>query len=171
MRRSCIISLVVVSVLLGGCESMGTRGQGTLIGAGAGAGLGALIGAASGSWAWGAVIGAAGGALAGYVIADSIADDEERNQGGGGGDAYSADDRTRAREFFNQAMRADNDVDAEYYLNQSIAAWPTPEAYNNLGLLHLDAGRQDLARQDWQNALALDPNYRPASDNLARLGS
>ena len=36
MRRSCIISLVVVSVLLGGCESMGTRGQGTLIGAGAG---------------------------------------------------------------------------------------------------------------------------------------
>lgn len=43
------------------------------------------------------------------------------------------------------------------------------DALNGLAILYAQAGRFETARTQWQKALAIDPNYRPARENLRRL--
>lgn len=178
MRKLMIVTMVGAVALLGGCESMSTRTKGTLIGTGAGAGLGALIGSATGSWAWGAVIGAGAGALGGYIISDSIADDEERDAGRRASgyrttpeDRDTSRRRTEAKDYFDRAMRSMDDDESESLLAKSVEIHPTASAYNNIGLLRLKKGDKRGAEDAWERALNLDPGNRAVRENLDRLRS
>jgi outer membrane lipoprotein SlyB len=64
--------LLIVSLLIAGCES--STGTGALVGAGIGVGAGALIGGGGGALIGGAA-GAVGGALIGYLLSQ---EDQER---------------------------------------------------------------------------------------------
>ncbi|MBI3790627.1 MAG: OmpA family protein [Gemmatimonadetes bacterium] len=66
------------SLLLGGCASLGKKGEGGLIGAGVGGAAGAAIGHAIGSTTRGAIIGAVVGGAAGMVIGSRM--DEQAKQ-------------------------------------------------------------------------------------------
>jgi outer membrane lipoprotein SlyB len=70
--RTLSSGLLIVSLIIAGCESK--TGTGALVGAGIGVGAGALIGGGSGALIGGAV-GAAGGALIGYSLSQ---EDQEK---------------------------------------------------------------------------------------------
>jgi DNA-binding response OmpR family regulator len=58
---------------------------------------------------------------------------------------------------------------AEEHARQAIAADATrPEAFNLLGVLLELAGNKLEAQQNYRAALALDPTYKPADENLRR---
>jgi DNA-binding response OmpR family regulator len=61
---------------------------------------------------------------------------------------------------------------AQEHVRQAIAADSTnPEAFNLLGVL-LEMGNKTLeAQKQYRAALALDPTYKPADENLARTAS
>lgn len=60
--------------------------------------------------------------------------------------------------------------EAKRFLQQAISYEATkPEAFNLLGVLFELEGDFDSARKEYRAALALDPTYRPADDNLHRL--
>ncbi len=166
MNRRFGLSLVLLCLLamVPGCESWSRQEKGLAIGAGTGAGIGALIGAASGSWAWGALIGAAGGALAGYVIADATEPKEPLPTGSEG-----ARKQDQAYEYLRKANQARSQEDSEYYLRKSLDAYPTASAHNNLGLIYLQRGDRAAAESQWNSALVLDPDNKPARDNIAKM--
>jgi tetratricopeptide (TPR) repeat protein len=173
MTKKLISYGLVVVVVAQGCASWEEKHtKGTVIGGLAGAGLGALIGAATGSWAWGAVIGLGAGALAGYAIADSSGSDDPK---AGDRATYATEDARRRREEadreFRIAMEARDAASSEFHLKKSIELYPTPGAYNNLGLLQLQAGDREAARSSFRQAIALDPQYDPALQNLEKLGA
>ncbi|MBI3504410.1 MAG: OmpA family protein [Proteobacteria bacterium] len=60
------------ALALSACASLGKKGEGGLIGAGAGGAVGAVIGNQTGSTARGAIIGAAVGGLAGTIIGNQM---------------------------------------------------------------------------------------------------
>ena len=62
MKRISLISILVISLALGGCAGMSDTEQRTLSGGAIGAGAGTVVGAIAGHTAWGAAIGAAAGA-------------------------------------------------------------------------------------------------------------
>jgi outer membrane protein OmpA-like peptidoglycan-associated protein len=66
--QKTIFSLVLASLILGGCKSMNKTQKGAAIGAAGGAAAGAVIGRAAGNTAMGAIIGAAVGGVTGAVI-------------------------------------------------------------------------------------------------------
>jgi tetratricopeptide (TPR) repeat protein len=164
MPRTLIGSILIacLAITLPGCSSMNRQEKGAAIGAGAGAGLGALIGAATGSWAWGAVIGAGAGALGGYVIAD-ITEEDEPYTG-----SVSQTQRQEAEDYVRRANQSTSAEESERLLLRSIEIHPTPAAHNNLGILYLQKGNRSAAESEWRRALALDPDYRAARDNLNR---
>ena len=58
---------------------------------------------------------------------------------------------------------------AEEHARQAVSADATkPEAFNLLGVLLEMAGRKLEAQKNYRAALALDPTYRPANENLSR---
>ncbi len=58
---------------------------------------------------------------------------------------------------------------AQEHVRQAIAADSTkPEAFNLLGVLLEMAGNKLEAQKNYRAALALDPSYRPAEENLSR---
>ncbi len=61
-----------MAVAISGCASFSKKGQGTVIGAGAGGAVGAVIGKQTGSTARGAIIGAVVGGAAGMIIGDRM---------------------------------------------------------------------------------------------------
>ena len=61
-------AILVVALAVSACSMLNKKGQGALIGAGAGGAVGAVIGNQTGSTARGAIIGAAVGGLAGTII-------------------------------------------------------------------------------------------------------
>ncbi len=67
MKKITIVTLLIISLALGGCSGMSDTEQRTLSGAAIGAGAGTAIGAVSGNTAWGAAIGTAAGAAGGYL--------------------------------------------------------------------------------------------------------
>ena len=67
-----IIAVGAIAVLVSGCASFSRKGQGTVIGAGAGGAVGAVIGNQTGSTARGAIIGAVVGGAAGMIIGDRM---------------------------------------------------------------------------------------------------
>jgi len=58
----------------------------------------------------------------------------------------------RATEFFEEGLRQQSDV---------------PELWNNLGVARLKSGRPEAAEAAWKKTLELDPEHRPARENLA----
>ena len=52
---------------------------------------------------------------------------------------------------------------------QVAAAVPVPAVYNNLGALYAEAGESEKAQDAYQKAIAKDPDYKPARENLAAL--
>ncbi len=173
MTKKLIIIGLTLVLCLQGCRNWDERhSDGAVIGGLAGAGAGALIGSKTGSWGWGMGIGAVAGAALGYAIADST---EDRHEVRSAPPPVYADDSARRREEadrnFRIAMEARDSATSEYHLKRSIEAYPTPAAYNNLGILYLNNGDRDAARQNFREAIALDPHYDPALKNLERLGS
>ena len=182
MTRCVLLTLLILTLtLLPGCRSWDERNTGgVVLGTAAGAGLGALIGGAAGNWGKGAVIGAGAGALTGYVISESSKprprppvryyEPERRTVVYRDPPPSSADIRKAdAEDLFQRGLWASSEADAEYWFLKSLDLYPTPAAYNNLGLLYLKQGKRDRARDMWERATRLDPSYRPAHENLERL--
>ncbi|MHB1313479.1 MAG: OmpA family protein [Gemmatimonadaceae bacterium] len=65
-------TLAILGVSLAACASMSKKGQGAIIGAGAGGAVGAVVGNQTGSTARGAIIGAAVGGIVGTVIGNQM---------------------------------------------------------------------------------------------------
>ncbi len=169
MRKRILCGVLAAAVLVTapGCSGWSRGAKGATIGGLGGAGLGALVGSTLGSWGWGAVIGAGAGALAGYIIAEATAPDEAPPSAG-----LSERERSRAAEadrYFDLARHASSQQESEYYLKKSIEVKPSAAAYNNLGLVYLQAGDRRRATEAWENAVALEPGYRPAAENLAKV--
>jgi osmotically inducible lipoprotein OsmB len=169
MFRKPVVIVLAVALSSSGCCHWDECHTDSAIGGGlVGAGAGALIGSMTGSWAWGALIGAGTGALAGYVIADNNEYYRSKRDA-----AYVADDqrlRGEADREFRIAMQAKDSATAEYHLRRSIEFYPTPAAHNNLGMLQLSAGDREGARASFRNAIALEPRYEPALQNLEKIG-
>jgi len=167
MRRSLLLFVPIFAILLTlpACESWSRQEKGMAIGAVGGAGLGGLIGAAAGSTGWGIAIGAVGGALAGYVIADVTDDD----QGAPPPQSEAVSRYEEAKEYLRRAQTARTHEDSKYYLNKSLDAYPTADAYNNLGIIYLQEGRREEARTMFRKALDLDPGHMAALKNLERM--
>lgn len=66
------IVVLGVALALSACAALSKKGQGAIIGAGAGGAIGAVIGNQTGSTARGAIIGAAVGGLAGTIIGNQM---------------------------------------------------------------------------------------------------
>lgn len=59
---------------------------------------------------------------------------------------------------------------ASSLLTRALQARPSaPLIHNHLGNLHQDEGRQDLAEQAYRSAIAVDPKFTPALQNLGYL--
>ncbi len=69
LRAALLVSLAAI---LSSCAMLSKKGNGALIGGGAGAGVGAVIGNQTGSTARGAIIGAVVGGLAGTIIGNQM---------------------------------------------------------------------------------------------------
>lgn len=168
IRPKPIVSLLAVALVCG-CTFNERNSRGTAGGAAIGAGAGALIGAATGSWWQGALFGAGTGALIGYAVSS----EPETPRSYTSSDRAREDARRRddAERQFRLGMDARDSATAEYHLKQSVAIYPTPHAWNNLGLIQLQAGDKGAARTSFRNAIELDPRYDPALKNLEKLGS
>jgi tetratricopeptide (TPR) repeat protein len=69
------------------------------------------------------------------------------------------------------AARTGTPQEALQYLETSLRLNPNqPAVLNQIGVLKLQAGDSAGAREAFSRALAVDPTYGPARDNLARLG-
>jgi hypothetical protein len=180
-NRTRFVSAALAVVTAFGATACATRrGTGAAVGAGSGAVVGGVIGSKSGSCGKGALIGAGAGALLGYVIANESdpARDRPRTVGAPpppppryeAGDPNVAKKDEATREF-QTAMAARDAVTTEYHLRRSLDAYPTPAAYNNLGLVLLNGGDKTGARENFRRALQLDPAYEPALQNLEKLGA
>ncbi|MCU0727990.1 MAG: YMGG-like glycine zipper-containing protein [Planctomycetes bacterium] len=170
MRRSilAVLVLALIAVPFTGCKSSNT---GSWIGTGVGAASGALIGGIIGhqsdnKWT-GVLIGAGAGALAGYIVGTELGTDSESE------DPAPADPNAeyeRARGLFDQANREPDPQRAIDLYQESIAIdGRFPEPHNNMGLRYIQLSRRDMARTCFEKALAVDPQYQPARDNLTRL--
>jgi tetratricopeptide (TPR) repeat protein len=104
--------------------------------------------------------------------------------------ANAAGDKAGAIDAFERVLRfRAYDPDANYFLgllylernqldaaithiSRSIEARPTSEAitaYNDLGVAYARKGDLEKAAESYQRALAIDPNYRAAQENLSSL--
>ncbi|MDJ0975478.1 MAG: tetratricopeptide repeat protein [Planctomycetota bacterium] len=173
MRVAAAILLIVVLLAAPACQ-MNERLSGTVFGAIGGAVLG---GVASGGG--GAVVGGLAGGLIGYLIGDYMADQRERGRGsvfGSSSDATVAGIRDEpahvkaARTAYERGRAAKTAPEAKRWYLESLRLNPDrPEPYNLLGLNALYAGDLDAAEDYLERALTVDPDYRPAQHNLAKL--
>jgi TolA-binding protein len=172
------VGVAIVAFASAGCQNRRAN-TGAVIGGASGAVVGGVIGSKSGSWGKGALIGAGAGALLGYVVADATDPRHDRSEPPPPR-RYEAPpatvDPTEARKAeanrqFQTAMSAKDMATTEYHLRRSIDEYPTPQAYNNLGLVYLESRDYDRARENFRAALRLDPNYDPALRNLEKLGA
>ncbi len=178
--RGAAVLLTVASIFTGaGCASR-RNNTGAAIGGASGAVVGGVIGSKSGSWGKGALIGAGAGALLGYVIANETDPKNDRYEAPPPPPPRerpvtqadpSESRKAEANRQFLVAMAAKDMATTEYHLRESIAMHPTPQAHNNLGLVYLDQGDRNRARENFRAALSLDPKYEPALQNLEKLGA
>ncbi|MGA2692007.1 MAG: tetratricopeptide repeat protein, partial [Opitutaceae bacterium] len=62
------------------------------------------------------------------------------------------------------------DADAISHAEAALRLHPDyPEAYNCLGIVYAQEGRLDAARENWERALQIKPDYETARENLAML--
>jgi tetratricopeptide (TPR) repeat protein len=100
----------------------------------------------------------------------------------------------QAKSLLQQAIAADNYLpgcfgvgrsdllsgqnfdEAERYFKKYLTRWPEEtdptwaNTYWRLGQLYEKEGKKDLAIAEWQEALKLNPNYKPAQDSLKAAG-
>lgn len=188
MSRMIVISLVLVAlVALPSCRTNANRSPSTSIvgGTAAGAGLGALVGWAAGKPGTGAAVGAGVGLLAGAIQADADARERDRQdeirarrtvivrEEADRDRVYRSERderRDRAYDYLYEAQRSSDPVRAERLLKLSLTEYRTPEAHTALGELYESQGDGAAAESEYRRALDLDPEYRPAEDDLRRLG-
>ena len=71
-----------------------------------------------------------------------------------------------------QALRQKNYLSAQDYIKHAMSEEPdAAEVHNLLGILSELTGDLSLAGKHFRAAYALDPSYKPASRNLARITS
>lgn len=147
---------------------------GALIGAGAGAAIGHSVNRAGG-----AGTGAAIGALGGYVIGSQMDKSAQQSQPApqaqqpptaqGGTQLASGDCRT-ADNYVNQAARNSNNDDKIYLLQEAVKLCPeNARAHNDLGVAYYTRNGthdRDRARDEFNEALRIDPGYTVAQNNL-----
>lgn len=184
MNKFAILALVACVFALPSCRTNPHRSPGgTVFGSTVGgAGLGALIGWAAGDAGAGAAIGAGVGLISGAIQADedSRARDDlyyaprerpvvvrrrtvyvERSE--------YAERQTRARDYLARAQRTSNTSESIDLLKRSLTEFRTPEAHTALGEILERQGNYQRARNEYERALNLDQDYRPASDRLDQL--
>lgn len=179
--RTAMLLLAAGALALTGCRNWEERHTGgVVLGGATGAALGALVGSAAGNWGKGAVIGAGAGALTGYLVAESTRPrfsrpprryEVEHREVVYRSDPPSEADRRQAdaEAYFQRGLWAEDEMEAERLFKKSIDLYPSPPAYNNLGLIYIRRGEREEARRMWRKALDLDPDYHPARENLRRL--
>ncbi len=159
-----VLGLALAALPVTGCRTA-NRGSwiGTGVGAASGALIGGIIGHQSGHKWQGAAIGAGVGALAGYIVGTELgAQGDLRHQ--------NSPEHKKAQQIFHRANRTENPREAIELYKQAVAIDPLhPEPYNNMGLVYLKLGDREMAKINFKQALAVDPSFRPAQDNLARL--
>lgn len=69
----------------------------------------------------------------------------------------------------NLAKAGQNEASRKVF-EQVANSVPVPAVYNNIGTLDAEAGNLPGSQQAFQQALAKDPNYRPAQRNLEKVG-
>jgi tetratricopeptide (TPR) repeat protein len=167
--RSPVVLPLLAAALLAGCEGMNETGKRTLATVG-GAAAGALGGraiAGKKNKTGGTIIGAVVGGVAGYALA-----------GGFGGNATEAQRSTasfqQASREFDAGVQAKDAGDAaaalDHYKTAARIEPEQPEPYNNAGLIYLEQGDRGNAEAMFRKALAADPSYEPAKDNLRKMG-
>ena len=152
---------------------------GALIGAGAGAAIGHSVDRTGGSGK-----GAAIGAVGGYVLGSAMEGQENKaaetaspppasqttSQAAG---ATLRQDCSMAQNDFRRGYNATNNNDKIYYLQKGLQHCSTDaRAHNDLGVAYYNRGEShdvDRARDQFREALRLDPNYSPARQNLNSL--
>jgi len=153
---------------------------GALIGAGAGAAIGHSVDRTGGSGK-----GAAIGAIGGYVLGSAMEKKDSQPAAApppARADTASAATLTRspfrqdcvlARDYFRRGYSATRVDDRIYYLQKGLQYCATDvRAHNDLGVAYYNRGGRhdrDRARDQFQAALRLDPNYGPARKNLNSL--
>lgn len=170
MQRAKSFVVWPLVLLCVGCTFNERNSRGTAVGGAVGAGAGALIGAATGSWWKGALFGAGTGALLGYAVSS----EPEKPRAYTSSDRRAQEDALRrddAERHFRLGMDARDSATSEYHLRKSVELYPTPHAWNNLGLIQLQGGDKSAARTSFRNAIELDPRYDPALKNLEKLGA
>ena len=158
------IFLLVVPVLLVGCESANKSSwTGAATGATAGAVAGGVIGHQSGKKWQGALIGGAAGGATGWFVGSELGESTDRA-------TKSTPEYREAESYFDQANRTEDPGEAIELYDKAIALEPgLPEPHNNKGLQYLKIGDESGARRSFEEALRVDPDYRPAAENLERL--
>jgi tetratricopeptide (TPR) repeat protein len=156
--------LLLVPVLLIGCES---SNSGSWTGAGVGAVVGGVAGGVIGHQSghkWeGALIGAAAGGAGGWFIGTEMGSSPKAAP-------VDSSEYREAKSYYDQANRTDSPEEAIDLYDRSIGIEPNlPGPYNNKGLQYLKMGDEAMARQCFEDALKIDPDYAPARDNLRKL--
>jgi tetratricopeptide (TPR) repeat protein len=167
-KKTAVVLVVVASALVAqGCKNPDDN---KWLGAGIGAGVGVLAGRAlapKGHGAAGAIIGGLAGGVAGYAIA------------GGFGSKATPEQKAdpafqKANKEFDagvEAKKSGDDAKAlQHYDKAATLAPEQPEPYNNAGLIYLGQGDDANAEAMFRKALAADPNYAPAKQNLEKMG-
>jgi len=159
-----IIPPLLAVLLLAGCATERQQRAATT-GAVVGATAGAVIGAQSDRTVEGAVIGGIIGGLAGAVLADDGSDNVYESE-----PRYHRKSCGRGEPYFRDARREKNPHRRAELLREGLHYCPNnPAAHNDLGVALVIIGRDAEARQHFNHALRLDPNYLPARRNIEHM--
>jgi len=175
-----LIGVLTLLLTLSFTAQAGEKGLlGALIGAGAGAAIGHSVDRTGGSGK-----GAAIGAIGGYVLGTAMEGEEAKAAAPPvsqpvSGQTFSAagtafrQDCALAEDYFQRGYDATSNTDKIYYLQKGLQYCSTDvRAQNDLGVAYYQRGGKhdsDRARDHFQAALRLDPNYSSARQNLSNL--
>lgn len=171
MTRSMRVAALAAAVCLAApaCSTMSEgekRTMGTVIGAVGGALAGRAVAGKRHKTA-GTLIGAVVGGVAGYVLAGQFGTNATPEQ-------RASPEFQQAEAEFQRAEQARQSGDAQtaiqHYDAASRSAPEQPEPYNNAGLLYLQEGDRANAETMFRKALAADPEFEPAKQNLRNMG-
>ncbi|MDX8392113.1 MAG: glycine zipper domain-containing protein [Mariprofundaceae bacterium] len=182
MRKVWMVS--VAMLVLASPSIAGDKGlMGALLGAGAGAAIGHATDRTGGSGK-GAVI----GALGGYLIGNQMEKGEQKAKEAGRNEAQqavsapaayqsgaqlSAGDCRAAEDYVSRAAASGDNGDRIYFLEKAVKLCPDQaQAHNDLGVAYYSRNERhdrDRAKNEFNDALRINPNYTVARDNLSSL--
>jgi len=191
-----ILIVIFASILVSSGVAQADSGSAGTKGALIGAGVGAMIGHQKGDTAKGAVVGAVGGYILGSAVGAAHSQEQREHYNGNTrskvvvheqngsyanrqkGHATIKKNRGlnrchEAQEFYDKAFRVKSVAKQVYLLEK--AAWYCPEdarVHNDLGVSYYNLGgkiNKKRARDQFQIALYLRPNYMAAKKNLRKV--